>query len=100
MVGRNDLILLSIGELLASGAVGGVMAPFADASGQPIDHPITRRAIALPLEALRKVPNVVFASGGANKTTPSLPRCGASCRVLMGQAPVGIVASAGTNTGI
>ncbi len=87
-IGRNDLILLTIGdmtersllmryglprdvtidELVAAGAVGDVMAQFVDAAGQPIDHPINRRAIALPLEALRKVPNVVFASGGANKT--------------------------------
>ncbi len=44
------------------------MAQFVNAAGQPIDHPINRRAIAPPLEALRKVPNVVFASGGANKT--------------------------------
>ena len=88
MIGRNDLILLTIGDmtersplmryglprdvsiddLVAAGAVGDVMAQFVDASGQPIDRPINRRAIALPLEALRKVPNLVFASGGANKT--------------------------------
>jgi DNA-binding transcriptional regulator LsrR (DeoR family) len=41
-----------------------MMAQFVDAAGQPIDHPINGRAIAPPLEALRKVPNVVFASGG------------------------------------
>lgn len=50
------------------------MAQFVDAAGQPIN----RRAIALPLEALRKVPNVVFASGGANKTPRH--RRGASIR--------------------
>ena len=35
--------------------------------GKPIDHPINRRAIALPLAELTHIPNVIFASGGANK---------------------------------
>lgn len=67
-VGRNDLILLTIGDMTERSLLMRYGLPRDDAAGQPIDHPINRRAIALPLEALRKVPNVVFASGGANKT--------------------------------
>lgn len=84
---RNDLVVLTIGDLsersllmryglpkdvsiddlLAAGARGDIMAQFVDARGQPIDHPINRRAIALPLNELEHIPNVVFTSGGKNK---------------------------------
>jgi DNA-binding transcriptional regulator LsrR (DeoR family) len=87
-VRRNDIIVLTIGdmsersllmryglpkdvtidELLAAGACGDIMAQFINAHGRPIDHPINRRAIALPLGELEPIPNVVFASGGPNKT--------------------------------
>ena len=86
-VRRNDLVVLTIGDLsersllmryglpkdvsvddlLAAGARGDIMAQFVDALGKPIDHPINRRAIALPLAELTHIPNVIFASGGANK---------------------------------
>ncbi len=36
-------------------------------NGTPLDHPINRRAIALPLEALTRIPTVILASGGSNK---------------------------------
>lgn len=87
-IAANDMMLLTIGdmsersllmryglprditadELQAAGAIGDVMAQFIDRAGQPIAHPINRRAIALPLGALAKVPNVIFASGGHHKT--------------------------------
>jgi DNA-binding transcriptional regulator LsrR (DeoR family) len=86
-IAENDLILLSVGdmteksllmryglprdvsieELVEAGASGDVMAHFLDSRGRPIDHPINHRSIALSLDALREVPNVVFASGGLNK---------------------------------
>jgi DNA-binding transcriptional regulator LsrR (DeoR family) len=86
-VAANDLILLSIGDmtersllmryglprdvsiadLVAAGAVGDIMGQFLDAHGNLIDHPINSRAIALPLDVLRKVPNAVLVSGGMNK---------------------------------
>ena len=36
--------------------------------GRAIDHSINRRAIALSLEALRRIPTVILASGGMNKS--------------------------------
>jgi lsr operon transcriptional repressor len=54
-------------DLRAAGAVGDILGQFLDAKGRPIDHPINRRAIALSLEALRKIPTVILASGGTNK---------------------------------
>jgi lsr operon transcriptional repressor len=87
-IAANDLAALSIGdlsrrslliryglpkdvsteELRAAGAVGDVMGQFFDKAGRAIDHPINKRAIALPLDALARIPTVVLASGGANKT--------------------------------
>jgi DNA-binding transcriptional regulator LsrR (DeoR family) len=87
-IAANDIILLSIGdltersllvryglpkditidELVAAGAVCDVMAQFIDKHGAPIEHPVNQRAIALPLDSLRQVPNVIFTSGGKHKT--------------------------------
>lgn len=86
-IASNDLILLSVGdltdhsllmryglpkdvsieEIAAAGACGDILGQFIDRTGQAVDHAINRRAIALPLEALRKIPNVLFASGGMHK---------------------------------
>jgi lsr operon transcriptional repressor len=54
-------------ELAARGAVGDMLGQFIDAEGNPIDHPINRRAIALPHDAMRRIPTVILASGGLNK---------------------------------
>jgi DNA-binding transcriptional regulator LsrR (DeoR family) len=87
-VTANDVIILSVGDLtersllmryglpkdvsidalVAAGARGDILAQFINRAGRPIDHPINGRAIALPLDSLRSVPNVVLSSGGINKT--------------------------------
>ncbi|QFU16994.1 sugar-binding transcriptional regulator [Microvirga thermotolerans] len=87
-IAANDIAVLSIGdlsersllvryglprdvsteELRAKGAVGDIMGQFYDEWGKPIDHPLNRRAIALDLDDLARIPTVVLASGGANKT--------------------------------
>ncbi len=58
---------VGIRELRAAGAVCDVIGQFIDARGRPIDHPLNRRSIALPLEGLLRVPTVVFAAGGHYK---------------------------------
>jgi lsr operon transcriptional repressor len=58
---------LDIAELTAQGAVGDLLGQFIDRDGKPLDHPINRRAIALPLEALTRIPTAILASGGTNK---------------------------------
>jgi lsr operon transcriptional repressor len=87
-IAQNDIALLSTGDLsdrslliryglpkdvtpddlAARGAVGDVLGQFFDRDGRPVDHSLNRRAIALPLEALSRIPTVVLVSGGANKT--------------------------------
>ena len=44
-----------------------IIGQFIDANGVPIDHALNRRAIALPLAELSRVPTVVFAAGGRHK---------------------------------
>jgi lsr operon transcriptional repressor len=58
---------VSVTELRAAGAVCDIVAQFIDANGRAIDHPINRRAIALPLRDLSRIPTVVFAAGGRHK---------------------------------
>lgn len=87
-IATNDVAVLSIGdlsprslliryglprdvivdELAACGAVGDILGQFYDADGRMIDHPLNRRAIALPLDGLSRIPTVILASGGKNKT--------------------------------
>ncbi len=54
-------------ELRAAGAVCDIIGQIADARGRVIEHPINRRAIALPLRELAGIPTVVFAAGGSHK---------------------------------
>ena len=82
-----DLALLSVGELtspntmiqlglisnteatslLKAGAVGDICGHWIDEQGQLVDHPINRRVIALPLQRLKNIPQLIIASGGRNK---------------------------------
>lgn len=84
---RADLALMSVGslgpeatnrqlglfdaaeaELLASlGAVGDLLGTFLDAAGRPVDHPLNRRAVGLPVEDLARIGTTVLASGGIEK---------------------------------
>lgn len=58
---------VGVAELAEAGAIGDMLGQFIDRGGQAIDHPLNRRAIALPLDALRRIPTVILASGGTNK---------------------------------
>ncbi len=84
---KVDLAFLSVGELgkhstmaklglitadevttlLNAGAVGDLCSHWLDAQGKFVEHPLNRRAVALPPEHLRGVPRVVLVSGGKNK---------------------------------
>jgi DNA-binding transcriptional regulator LsrR (DeoR family) len=58
---------VTVTDLRAAGAVCDIVAQFIDERGRAIDHPINRRAIALPLRDLSRIPTVVFAAGGRHK---------------------------------
>lgn len=54
-------------SLVAKGAVGDIFGYYLDAKGRPVDHPLNRCVIMPPLEALKRIPEIVVASGGAVK---------------------------------
>lgn len=54
-------------RLAALGAVGDLLCTFLDAEGRPVDHPLNRCAVGLPVIDLARVPAAVLASGGAEK---------------------------------
>jgi DNA-binding transcriptional regulator LsrR (DeoR family) len=84
---RVDLALVSVGDvsehatlfregllprsqlssLVSAGAVGDVLCHFVDAKGRVVDHPVTRRVIAVGIEELRRVPKIMIAAGGRRK---------------------------------
>jgi DNA-binding transcriptional regulator LsrR (DeoR family) len=84
---RVDLALVSVGDvskdatlfregllphsqlssLIDAGAVGDVLCHFLDVDGRVIDHPVSRRVIAVGLDDLRRVPRIVLAAGGRRK---------------------------------
>lgn len=53
--------------LKAAGAVGDLLGHFMDAHGQPIDHPLNRRTVAVSLADLRNIQRVVLVCGGEQK---------------------------------
>ena len=87
-IAANDLAVLSVGDLSQrslliryglpadvsaaslrkAGAVGDLIGQFLDADGRPIDHPLNQRVLAPGVTELSRIPTVVVASGGANKS--------------------------------
>jgi DNA-binding transcriptional regulator LsrR (DeoR family) len=84
---RADLAIVSVGDvseestlfregllprsqaasLAAAGAVGEVLCQFLDAEGRIVDHPVSRRVVAVPLDDLARVPRIAIAAGGRRK---------------------------------
>lgn len=84
---RLDIALLSVGgieaittsyrtghiseaerrSLVEAGAVGDLLYNFLDADGNTVNHQVNTRAISVDLETLRKTPERVLISGGAEK---------------------------------
>ena len=54
-------------QLKARGAVGDIALHFIDADGQPVDHEINDRVVALDLERIRQIPRVIGVAGGPEK---------------------------------
>ncbi|MEK1887042.1 MAG: sugar-binding transcriptional regulator [Phyllobacterium sp.] len=56
-----------IDSLKAKGAVANVLCYFIDRQGQLVDHPINRQVMAIELDTIAQIPNVVIAAGGPSK---------------------------------
>lgn len=55
-------------SLEAAGAVGDVVYNFIDIEGRPVDHPINKRIMSIPIETLQATPERILTSGGPGKT--------------------------------
>jgi DNA-binding transcriptional regulator LsrR (DeoR family) len=64
---RGLLPRSQLASLIAAGAVGEVLCHFLDADGNVVDHPVSRRVVAVGLDDLRRVPKIVIAAGGRHK---------------------------------
>lgn len=53
--------------LREAGAVGDLIGHFIDADGQPVAHELNRRTVAVQLEDLRSIAEVVLIAGGARR---------------------------------
>ena len=72
MIGAAELA-----ELRAAGAVGDTNGIFFDADGQPVDHPLNARTLAVGFPALRRATTVLLAAGVAKvPATRALLRSG------------------------
>jgi len=56
-----------LASLRRAGAVADVLCQFVDSQGRPVDHPLNRRTVAVPLGDVRGIGTLVLASGGADK---------------------------------
>ncbi|QPC90614.1 sugar-binding transcriptional regulator [Mesorhizobium sp. INR15] len=56
-----------IASLKAKGAVANMLCYFVDAAGRLVDHEINGRVMAVDLDVVGQVPNVVLAAGGKRK---------------------------------
>ncbi|OJY05101.1 MAG: DNA-binding transcriptional regulator [Rhizobiales bacterium 63-22] len=54
-------------SLKAAGAVGDLLGVFLDASGQPVDHLLNQRTMAISPMELKAIPDSILASGGLHK---------------------------------
>ncbi|PRD44044.1 sugar-binding protein [Phyllobacterium phragmitis] len=56
-----------IKPLKAKGAVANILCHFVDAEGRLVDHPVNRQVMAIDLDIVARIPNVVIAAGGTDK---------------------------------
>lgn len=56
-----------LASLIEAGAVGEVLCHFLDVEGNVVDHPVSRRVVAVGLDDLRRLPKIVIAAGGRRK---------------------------------
>jgi len=59
-------------ELSTEGVVGDLCAHMFDAQGRFVDHEVSLRTLAIPVDDLRRVPDVVAVAGGVHKAASVL----------------------------
>ena len=67
---RHGIVPVALIEpLLGLGAVANMLCYFVDATGKLVDHEINSRIMAIGLDVVSSVPNVVLAAGGERKVS-------------------------------
>ncbi|RCS23857.1 sugar-binding transcriptional regulator [Phyllobacterium salinisoli] len=56
-----------IKPLKAKGAVANILCHFVDAEGRLVDHPVNSQVMAIDLDIVARIPNVIIAAGGPDK---------------------------------
>lgn len=77
--GIEDSLAVNVGvrdpsvirELHEAGAVGDALGYFIDPDGQPVDHAINERCVAMPLAALERGKRVMLIAGGPDRVAVS-----------------------------
>lgn len=65
---RHDIVSADlIGALREKGAVANILCFFVDAEGRLVDHEVNQKVMAIDLDIVAQVPNVVLAAGGSSK---------------------------------
>ena len=67
LLASTHIVSENLAELRAAGAVGDLLGTFLDANGQPVDHPLNARVMALSPTELKAYPISILASGGLPK---------------------------------
>ncbi len=60
----------TLAPLKAQGAVANLLCSFVDAEGRLVDHEVNHQVMAIGLDVVGAVPNVVLAAGGPHKIAP------------------------------
>jgi DNA-binding transcriptional regulator LsrR (DeoR family) len=58
-----------LAPLMEKGAVANILCSFVDAEGRLVDHEVNQRVMAIGLDVVGAIPNVVLAAGGPHKIT-------------------------------
>jgi DNA-binding transcriptional regulator LsrR (DeoR family) len=64
---KTQVVTENLPTLKAAGAVGDILGVFLDDNGQPVDHPLNQRVMAMRPADLKLIPSSILASGAMHK---------------------------------
>jgi DNA-binding transcriptional regulator LsrR (DeoR family) len=64
---RTQVVTENLPTLREAGAVGDILGVFLDQNGEPVDHPLNQRVMAMRPPDLKLIPSSILASGGMHK---------------------------------
>ena len=67
LLAKTQIVTENLPTLKAAGAVGDILGVFLDAHGEPVDHPLNQRVMAMRPTDLKLIPSSILASGGMHK---------------------------------